>query len=177
MTDQERQDSAPREDWVALGCISGLFGVRGWLKVWSWTQPIDNILEYPVWYLRQQGQWRPYKLLDGRPHGKGIVALLDTIRDRDQAMPLLKQDIYVPRDQLPAAPPGEYYWSDLEGLRVSNLDGVEFGVVDHLMETGANDVLVVKGDRERLIPFIQDQVITEVDLANGRITVDWDADF
>jgi len=116
-------------------------------------------------------------LLEGRQHGKGIVAHLQDCDDRDQAQVLMGYEIGIRRDQLPATAPGEYYWSDLQGLEVINLDGDALGTVDHLIETGANDVLVVKGDRERLIPFIREQVVISVDLDKGEIRVDWDKEF
>jgi 16S rRNA processing protein RimM len=133
-------------------------------------------LEHKTWYLLTAGGREKVRLKAGRAHGKGIVAQLEGFDDRDQAAELLGIDIAVPRDQLPEAAEGEFYWADLEGLRVQALDGKELGRVDHLFETGSNDVMVVKGERERLIPFI-DQVISEVDLDDGCITVDWDPDF
>ncbi|MCW8920741.1 MAG: ribosome maturation factor RimM [Sedimenticola sp.] len=172
--------SAPVEkeeaDWAILGRVSGLFGVRGWIKVFSHTSPKENILNYSSWFLLRDGQWQEYKLKQGKLQGKGIVALLDGINDRDQAAELSGSDIAVRRDQLPEISPDEYYWSDLEGRRVITLEGVELGRVDYLFETGANDVLVVKGETVRLLPFI-DQVIKEVDLDGDQITVDWDPDF
>lgn len=162
--------------WVVLGRVSGLFGVRGWVKVFSDTAPRENILDYRSWYLKRRGEWRPYRLLEGRRQGKGIVARLEGCGDREQAAELVGADIAVRREQLPAAADGEYYWTDLQGLRVVNLGGIDFGRVDHLFETGANDVMVVKGERRRLIPFI-DGVIDGVDLEAGVIRVDWDQDF
>lgn len=116
-------------------------------------------------------------MLEGRQHGKGVVAHLQDCDDRDQAQALMGHEIGIRRDQLPVTAPGEYYWSDLHGLKVITLDGEALGTVDHLIETGANDVLVVKGERERLIPFISEQVIISVDLDAGEIQVDWDKDF
>jgi 16S rRNA processing protein RimM len=163
-------------DWTILGQVSGLFGVRGWIKVYSHTAPKENILNHPSWYLYRDGQWREYKLEQGKAHGKGIVAALEGVVDRDQAAALNGAEIAIPRDRLPAIPADEYYWCDLEGKRVVTLEGIELGRVDHLFETGANDVMVVKGDRRHLLPFIA-QVIKEVDLDGDLITVDWDPDF
>ncbi len=162
--------------WVILGRVSGLFGVRGWIKVFSHTSPRTNILEHQTWYLSHEGGWEEIRLQDGRAHGKGVVALLEGYDDRDRAAELIGTDIAVPRDQLPEAGEGEFYWADLEGLRVRTLEGTVLGRVDHLFETGSNDVMVVKGERERLIPFIE-QVISAVDLDGGFITVDWDPEF
>lgn len=169
--------ASSEDKWVNLGRISGLFGVRGWVKIYSYTDPRDNILHYDPWYLKIDGQWQPHKLLEGQAHGKGVVAHLEGILDRDQATRYIGTDIAVTRDSMPAAQEGEYYWMDLIGLTVITINGVELGQVDHLMETGANDVLVVKGDKERLIPYIPEQVIREIDLAASRIIVDWDPDF
>ena len=116
-------------------------------------------------------------LEQGRVHGKGVVARLADCTDRDQAQLLMGQEIGIREDCLPALLPGQHYWKDLVGLQVQNLDGEDFGKVDHLLETGANDVLVVKGEREYLIPFVMQEVIVEVDLVQGRIRVDWDKDF
>ncbi len=161
---------------IILGRISGVFGVKGWLKVFSETAPRDNILGYPVWQVRRRDGWRDYRLLEGQPHGKGIIARLAGVDDRDQAAELTRCAVAVGRDELPPAPVDEYYWADLEGLAVVNLDGVGLGRVDHLFETGANDVMALKGERDRLLPFIA-EVVREVDLEAGRIEVDWDPDF
>ncbi|NNF96055.1 MAG: ribosome maturation factor RimM [Halobacteria archaeon] len=166
---------------ILLGRVSGLFGVKGWIRVYSDTEPRDNILNYSPWYLRRQDGWQPYEVIAGRPHGKGIVAHLANCPDRDAAAELIGSTIAIWRDQLPAAAEDEYYWSDLRGLKVITTQGVELGRVVNLMETGANDVLVVReaGEqgREHLIPFIRQQVIQEVDLENGQLTVDWDPEF
>jgi len=166
------------DDYIVVGRINGLHGVRGWVKVFSHTQPRENILSYATWYLKRQGAWVAIPLEDGRSHGKGIVAKLKGYDDRDAAAALMETTIAIRREQLPQAVPGEYYWADLEGLKVSNLEGVELGMVDHLLETGANDVLVVRqGKTERLIPFVQGQFVKHIDLAAGEMTVDWDPDF
>lgn len=161
---------------VVLGRISGLFGVRGWVKVHSDTAPRSNILTYPEWFLEGTGGWRACKVEEGHPQGKGIVAKLEGYDDRDQAAELVGLEIAVDRAQLPDAGPGEYYWADLVGLRVVNRAGVELGVVDSLFATGSNDVLVVKGARQRLIPFTEHAVV-EIDLDEGRLLVDWDPEF
>lgn len=165
---------------IRLGHIAGVFGVQGWVKVFSETAPRENILNYSPWYLRINGEWREYQLLAGRVHGKGVVAHLSGCPDRDAAIALLKAPVAILRSQLPAASQGEYYWADLEGLQVVNLQGQVLGVVNHLLETGANDVLVVRasdGSRECLIPYLPGRVVTEVDLAQGIIRVDWDPDY
>ncbi len=167
--------------WVVLGRVSGLFGVRGWIRVFSYTDPRDRILAYPRWYLGPAAEGtggRPVEVLGGRVHGKGILARLAGCEDRDAAAALIGLDIAVRREDLPPLAAGEYYWSDLEGLRVTTRDGAELGRVRRLFDTGANDVMVVDdGERERLIPFIQGRVVTRIDLDAARMEVDWDPDF
>ena len=162
---------------LLVGRISGVFGVKGWVKVYSYTDPRDNIVNYPCWYLKRGGQWQPVELEAGRKHGKAVVAKLEGVDDREAALALRDVDIAIDRAQLEKLGPEEYYWADLIGLRVVTLEGVELGRVERLMETGANDVLVVEGDRERLIPYIRDQVIASIDLEAGEIRVDWDPEF
>ncbi len=160
-----------------MGRVSGLFGVSGWIKVFSHTEPREGILDYSPWYLKQQGVWQAHEIEAGHRQGRGVVAQLRGYDDRDQVAELIGCDIAVQREQLPELQENEYYWSDLQGLQVVNLEGVELGKVSHLFETGANDVVVVKGDRERLIPYTWGQAIRRVDLAAGLMVVDWDADF
>jgi 16S rRNA processing protein RimM len=163
---------------INVGEVSGVFGVKGWVKVFSFTQPRENILTYSPWILKKGKAIKSVKVLDGRRQGKLVVAALEGITDRDQAAELSGWKILINKEQLPATVSGEYYWVDLVGLRVVNHEGIELGTVDYLLETGANDVLVVKdNETERLIPFIQPQTISKVDLDDGLIVVDWDADF
>ena len=161
---------------VVLGRISGLFGVKGWVKVYSYTEPREAVLEYRRWLLSAKDGWREATVAEGQRHGKTIIARIDGYVDRDQAAELIGTEIAVPRDELPEAEEGRFYWSDLEGLRVVHRDGTELGRVAYLLETGANDVMVVQGEQERLIPFVMGEVILGVDLANGRIDVDWEWD-
>ncbi|MES9863618.1 MAG: ribosome maturation factor RimM [Candidatus Thiodiazotropha sp. LLP2] len=165
------------KDMIIMGRVSGLFGVRGWVKIYSFTSPKEGILGYKVWYLKRQGEWQEFKVAAGHPQGKGIVAQIEGYDDRDRSVELVESEIAIRRTQLPALPAGEYYWTDLVGLLVSTLDGVELGKVSHLFETGANDVLVVKGDRERLIPYTVGHAVKEIDLEAGQMLVDWDPDF
>lgn len=162
---------------VTVGRISGLYGVRGWLRVFSYTEPRENIVGYKSWLIENDGGWRPAEVDAGRMQGKGVVVKLKGCDDRDAAAQLLGRDIAVRRDQLGEPDPGEYFWLDLQGLRVVTIAGVELGVVDHLFATGANDVMVVRGERERLIPFVQGEMVRNVDLQRGVIEVDWDPDF
>ncbi|MBK1724845.1 ribosome maturation factor RimM [Thiocystis violacea] len=160
---------------VVLGRISGVYGVKGWVKVFSETLPREGILDYRPWLIGSGAE--PRQVAEGKGHGKGVIARLEGCADRDQAALLIGQEIAIHRSQLPPPRSDEFYWIDLEGLTVINSDGVEFGQVSHLFSTGANDVLVVLGDRERLIPFVWDDVIKDVDFEGGRIRVDWDPEF
>ena len=136
---------------------------------------MEAILDYQPWLLGEDK--RPVKIIDGRKQGKGLAALLPGFEDREQAATLVGIQIFVRRDQLPATSKDEYYWSDLEGLNVHTTKGEVLGRVERLMETGANDVLVIRGEREHLVPFIQGQYVTRVDLEAGLIEVDWDPEF
>ena len=175
MTDIYSDDSS--EALITLGTINGVYGVKGWVKVYSFTSPIENILKYKTWQLSKKNQNKTVRLESGKKHGKGIIAKLEGFDDRDEVAILLKSEIKIARNLMPALPEGEYYWSDLQGLQVTNMDNVDFGKVDHLFETGANDVMVVKGDQERLIPFIQDMYIKDIDLGQKTMKVDWPEDF
>lgn len=167
----------PGERRVLLGRVSGLYGVQGWVRVHSHTQPRESILGYTPWHILRGGVWEERGVLAGRRHGKTVVARLDGCEDRDMARELIGAEVYVPRQALGSPGEGEYFWADLVGLRVVTTGGADLGRVDALMETGANDVLVVKGDRERLVPFLVEQVVKAVDLDAGSIEVDWDPDF
>jgi 16S rRNA processing protein RimM len=170
--------TATGERLVVVGRVVGLYGVRGWMRLMSHTQPRDNILRYRHWHLRRGHDWRPVEVAAGRVHGKGLVVNLRECADREQARALIGADVAVPRAELPPTAAGEYYWADLVGLRVETAEGRVLGEIDYLLATGANDVLVVRGeDRERLIPFVTDQIVKRVDLAAGLIQVDWDPDF
>ena len=162
---------------VLLGRIVGVMGVQGWIKLESWTDPREGIFGYVPWILVREGAEREVVPLDGRAQGKGLVAHLPGADDRDQAQQLVGSDIYVPRSALPPAGPHEFYWIDIDGMDVATVDGVQLGHVSHLFETGANDVLVVRGERERLIPFLRPDVVTSIDFEARRITVDWDPEF
>jgi 16S rRNA processing protein RimM len=162
---------------IHIGKISGVFGVKGWLKIFSYSEPKDNILFYKSWLLKKNSQNKEIKIVDGKVQGKGVVVQIDGIEDRDQALNLMGWDIYITREQLPIVDEGEYYWADLIGLDVENLNGIHLGTIDSLFETGANDIIVVTGERERALPFLQGQIVKSIDLANHKMVVDWDADF
>ncbi len=163
-------------DRVVLGRIVGVHGIKGWVRIESDTRPREAIFQYSTWELGTGQGWQERKLIAGRPSGAGLTAQLEGIVDRDEARGLIGATIAVPRAQLPPADPGTHYWADLQGCTVINLQNLELGIVSHLIETGANDVLVVRNGRERLIPYI-DSVVQQVDLARKQIRVDWDEDF
>lgn len=164
---------------VLVGRIVGLYGVQGWIKLESWTEPRTRIFDYQPWLLGSAPDGETeIQGVKGRPQGKGLIAQLPGIDDRDRALALVGRDIHVAREQLP--PPGkdEYYWVDLEGLEVVTTEGTALGRVSHLFATGANDVVVVRDEtRERLIPFIQGSYVRSVDMSGGRMVVDWDPEF
>lgn len=160
---------------IALGYVSAVHGVKGWVKIRSWTRPLEAILDYQPWLLGDER--KPVKYLDGRKQGKGLAVQLPGSEDRDQARLLVGQQIFVSRKQLPKTAPDEYYWSDLIGLDVYALTGENLGKVEELMETGANDVLVIKGQREHLVPFVHGQFVMNVSFEDNRIDVDWDPEF
>ncbi len=162
---------------VVVGEVSGVYGVQGWIRVFSHTDPRDNILGLTPWYVGGVGHWTEHAVLGGRRQGKGVVARLAGCEDRDRAAALIGRQIAVRRDQLPPPAEDEFYWTDLEGLRVVDAEGRDLGVIDHLFATGANDVMVVLGERERLIPFVWDAVIKEVAFEAGQVRVDWDPEF
>jgi 16S rRNA processing protein RimM len=172
-----RNTSTAVSGWVVVGQIRGLYGVQGWVKVFSHTRSREGILGYAPLYLRIQGEWQAIVVEEGRLQGKGVVLKLRGYNHRDAAARLLGCDIAIRREQLSPLPPGEYYWAELEGLRVVTVDGIELGKIERLFETGANDVIVVAGERERLIPFLQGDVIKRIDLEQGVMQVDWDPTF
>ena len=161
---------------VMLGYIIGPHGTCGWVKIRSSTEPPGNILRYTPWQVGRDGCWSRVDVAEGRMQGRSLVARLDGCHDRDEADGYRGCGIAVERSQLPEVEDGEYYWSDLVGLRVLTLGGVGLGEVERMMETGANDVMVVRGGTERLIPFLSGTVVRSVDLAEGTILVDWHPD-
>jgi 16S rRNA processing protein RimM len=166
-----------KQEEINVGKISGVFGIKGWIKVFSFTDRKENILRYSPWQLKKGTDSKTVAVIDGKLQGKAIVAQLDGINDRDEAASLMGWDIFITPEQLPKTEKGEYYWSDLIGLAVETNLGIQLGVVESLLETGANDVVIVKGERERVIPFLQGQTIISIDLAARKMVVDWDPDF
>jgi 16S rRNA processing protein RimM len=165
---------------LILGRISSVFGIKGWVKVVSHTQPRENIFSYPHWLVKRSGQWQECQVETGKPHGKTLVAKIKNVDTREEAETWVGAEIAITRDMLPETDKDEYYWADLIGLKVTNLEGEDFGVVKRLMETGSNDVLIVynkESKTEHLIPWLIDQVIKQVDQDDQHIVVDWELDF
>lgn len=179
-------------DLVVVGKITTVYGVKGWVKVHSFTDPMENILGYKECFLNRSGVWQPLEFAETKRHGKGLIAFIDGVENREQARLYCQSDIAIAATALPELPAEDYYWHQLEGLQVVTIDTatteqggepVLLGKVHQVMETGANDVVIVRkcqgslDANERLIPWLPDQVIKSVDLAAGVITVDWPADF
>lgn len=171
---------------VNVGRITAVYGVKGWVKVHSYTEPQENLFEYHPWFLKTKHGVKKIEIDEARPHGDAFVAHIVCVDDRDLAVQYTAADIAVERDLLPELDDGEYYWNQLEGLVVFTQFGdvrQRLGVISKLMETGANDVLVVAGDaqsidqRERLIPYVPGQFVLNVDLEAGEVLVDWDPEF
>lgn len=142
----------------------------------SYTDPRDAILQYKGWLLGHEGDWRAAEVAAGKRHGKSVIVRFEDFDNREQAAALIGTEIGVNREALPDPEVGQYYWMDLIGLRVVHRDGTELGKIEYMLETGANDVMVVTGEQERLIPFIKDEVVLSVDLEENLVNVDWEWD-
>lgn len=179
-------ESANTNERILLGHVSGLFGVKGWVKVFSYTDPREQITHYKKWYLGGQAD-TVIELEQGQIHKQGVIAKLAGIDDRDTAATLVKKDIWVDKSDLPQLSENEYYWHDLIGCKVSDGADRVIGKVHDLIETGANDVLVVvtsnesheiaNNKQEHLIPYLLGQVIKSIDLDKQQIHVEWDLDY
>lgn len=164
-------------DHIIVGQVGKVYGVQGWVKIHSFTTPLENILNYQPWLIYIGQAWQKITTTKARHQGNEIVVQFNHCNDRDLARQYVNCQLAIHRDQLPEIGKNEYYWADLKGLTVITTTGIHLGVIDHLLETGANDVLVVKGDKERLIPYLPKQVVTEINLQTGTIYVDWDPEF
>ena len=168
---------------IVVGRIMSAYGIKGWVRIYSYTDPIEQILEYSPWYLHKGTRQDTIKIETGKRQGKGLVALPEGFDDRNQAETLIGWEIKVDKAQLPELDPDEYYWHQLEGLGVVNTEGENLGMVYEMLETGANDVFVVRpteasiDDQERLIPFVDDEVVVNIDLDERRMLVNWDSTF
>jgi 16S rRNA processing protein RimM len=165
-----------RDEAVCVGHILGAQGIKGEVRVFSNTDPRENIVAYSPWQVEIDGELETIEV-NGRLQGKNVIANLTGVDDRDQATALTGSKIYILPEQLPPLENDEYYWSDLIGMEVKSMQAEALGTVDSMMETGASDVMVVKGDRERLIPFVMKDIVQEIDLVKKQMIVDWQADY
>lgn len=163
--------------WVVVGQFGKAHGLKGLVKVHSFTQPEDNLLRYPNWHMKTKDGWVKVELEQVRLQGHSILAQIANINDRDQAAALTNRQIAVPEDVLPDLEEDEHYWFHLIGLQVINRQGINLGSVEDLMTTGSNDVLVVKGEKEYLIPYLPEIYVLKINKDEGVITVDWDENF
>ncbi len=169
-------DASVSDAPIPVGQVHGVFGIRGWIKLRSFTRPSDGIFSYRRWCLGQDLPLREYHVSSFRADGENFLVKLRGVNSREEAESLVGLQVSVPPTALPPLTDGHYYWRDLVGLSVTNQDGVVLGRVSGLLETGANDVLVVEGERQRLIPFVPERYVLGVDLTGGQIVVDWHAD-
>jgi 16S rRNA processing protein RimM len=164
------------ESSIIMGQVGGTFGVKGWLKVNSFSRPTDKIIDYIPWQLRNTKQTFVVDLVEAKPHGKGLVVRFDGFDDRDAAQELRGMEIVVSRAHLPAPESERFYWADLEGLLVKTLAGQKLGRIEQMLDAGAADVMVIVGDQRILIPFVMHDTVVKVDLNAGCLEVDWDPD-
>ena len=168
---------------LVVGSINGVYGIKGWVKIFSHTSPIEQILRYQPWSLHKGSKQVSLKIEEGKLHGKGVIALPDGFETRNDAESLVGYEIRIDAEQLPELPDGEFYWHQLEGMKVVNRSSELLGVVSKMIETGANDVMVVVAtsesidEAERLIPFVVGETVDEIELAEQVITVNWEKDY
>jgi 16S rRNA processing protein RimM len=171
-----RKKNPANSDYLILGRLGASHGVRGWLHLNSFTDPIDNIFQYKQWQVKHRGQWQPVEVTQGKVQGNRLVVKLKGIDNRELASEYTNDEIAVSQEALPELSEDEYYWQDLIGATVTTQSGINLGIVKSLMTTGSNDVFVVQGERERLIPYTDDVVI-HIDKKAQQITVNWDPEF
>ena len=164
------------DELICVGHVLGAQGIKGWVRVFSKTSPRENVVNYGPWLVEQGDELRAMAVT-GRLQGKNVIAKLEGVDDRTRAEELIGCRLFIEARQLPRLETGEFYWSDLIGLEVETLQAEPLGVVASMMETGADDVMVLSGDRERLIPFVMDDIVREVDLGNRRLVVDWSPEY
>lgn len=167
-----------------VGKLGSTYGIRGWLRIYSSTERTESIFDYQPWFLKIKGQWQQTELESWKHHNHELIVKLKNVNDRETAQTLANVEIGVDLSVFPKLEEGDYYWHDLIDCQVINLQGYNMGIVAEMMETGSNDVLVVRangkdafGKQERLIPFLYEQVVKRVDLTTKTIEVDWDAGF
>ena len=165
------------ENWITLGCFGRPHGIKGWISLHSFTTPRDNILNYPDWHMQVREQWVLCQPLDILVQSKAILLLLEDYPTRESVSQLTNCHVGILSTQLPMLPEGEYYWNQLLGLQVTNKLGIDLGQICEILSTGSNDVLVVNGTKRHLLPYLPGKVVLDVDLAKGKMHVDWDEDF
>lgn len=169
---------------VVLGKLGSCHGIKGWLKITAYTDSVEGIFDYSPWLIKENGEWREVKVIQWRYQGKAVVAELEGVTTRERAQMLTNCEIGILPEQMNDLPEDEFYWRDLIGCEVINTNGYNMGVVEQIVETGSNDVLLVKanakdsfGKVERMLPFVPGQFILKVDVQGKQILVDWDPDF
>lgn len=166
----------PNKKYIVVGKFGRTHGIKGWLRVTSYTNPIDAIINYKNWYIQQNGQWELIKIDHTMLQGNVVLFHIANVNTPEEAQRYVNQELAILQEQLPPLKNNEYYWADLEGMQVIDKNNYVFGIVDHLFNTGSNDVLVVVGEKRHLIPYLKN-VVLQVDLAKKIILVDWDKDF
>lgn len=164
-------------DWVVIGEFGGPHGVRGQIKLKSATDPIEAVEDYLPWSIQEHGQWRELDVEEVKFQGGLPLVRIRHFEDRDEVRVFTGKLIAVPRSRLPALATEEYYWTDLIGVTVQDPEGRPFGILDHFLETANHDVMVILGERRYLIPFIREEIVKKVSLAERLMVVDWDRDF
>lgn len=179
-----KETMSEQNERIVVGKLGSTYGIRGWLKVFSYTDNPESIFDYSPWFIQHKGEWVEYKVESWKRHNKGMVAKLDGLDVREDANLLTNFEIFIDPAVLPELSEEEFYWRELFGMQVVTTQGYDLGQVTDMLETGSNDVLVVKanlkdafGQKERLIPFLEEQVIKKVDREAQRIEVDWDPGF
>jgi 16S rRNA processing protein RimM len=170
-----RTGDPDRSAAVVLGRVGAPFGVQGWVKVSSYTEPARGIADYPAWTLVQGDKTLTVAVLESKLAGRGVAVKLAGIESIDAARALTGAEVQVDRAELPVVAPGEFYLHDLLGLQAVNREGQSLGKVDSFLELPAHPVVVLRGERERLVPLVPDRIV-EVNLEAGRITLDWHVD-
>jgi 16S rRNA processing protein RimM len=162
------------DEYIPVGKVGATYGIKGWVKIHSFTEWVGSIFDFTPWYLEDAHGWQLTKVSDGREHGKGLIAKFNGFDNPEQSRLLTGKVIAIKRSQLPRLEKNEFYWSDLEGLTVIDQSGKVLGTVLYILDTGANDVLIIKNDKEYAIPYLPGSVILSVDLEKREIHVDWE---
>ena len=159
---------------MVMGQVIAPFGIKGWLRIRAFTEQLESLANYSHWWLQLASGWKQFELLDTNVSSKGMTAQLAGVTDRTQAETLHGAQIAVSRASMPALAEDEFYWADLIGFAVQTQDKISLGTLEGLLETGAADVLVVKGDKQHLIPAA---LVVEIDRDARTIIADWGLDY